>query len=247
MTRISLLFLAFAACGGQPAEPVPSLPSTPIRVSTTPMVPGAVMTLSVELQQPATGPLDVQLYGSGEGAGNEPCVHNGAVCGGLAAPVHLGTAGFFAGMKITSVDATTPTKAVPDSTWLIQAIVESKSGAVASEVLPVVVQDRKGVVLATPAPAAAESPSAAESPAERRATDDPSAGRSCDAEATPAAAAACRALATGDIAICEHVTPLDDQIYCFGMARRSVDACSQISEPKLRARCFEVIKALGPR
>lgn len=254
MPRLSLLFLAFAACGSQSADPKPALPSPPIRVSTTPMAPGEVVTLSVELQQPAGRPLDVQFYGSGKGAGKEPCVHDGAVCGGLAAPVHLGTARFFADMKITSVDAATPSKAAPDSTWLIQAFVEWESGAVASEVLPVVVQARKA---ATTGPAttggtattgtattgsATLAPPTAVAPVERPATE---AGGNCDREPTPNAVASCRALATRDIGPCEHIEPLDDKIYCFGMARRSGDACSQIQEPGLRERCFEALKALA--
>ncbi len=249
MPRLSLLFLAFAACGSQSPDPKPVLPSPPIRVSTTPMAPGAVVTLSVELQQPATGPLDVQFYASGKGAGKEPCVNHGQVCGGMAAPVHLGTARFFADMKITSVDAMTPTKADPDSTWLIQAFVESESGAVASEVLPVVVQARKA---APPAPATRESapptpatpePAAAVAPVER--PNGPKAGGNCDAEPTPNAVAFCRALATSDIRHCEQVEPLDDKIYCFGMARKSTDACSQVEEPKLRERCFAALKAVA--
>ena len=241
MPRLSLLFLAFVACGSRSADPVPALPSPPIRVSATPMAPGAVVTLSVELQQPAAGPLDVQFYGSGKGAGKEPCLHDGAVCGGMAAPVHLGTARFFADMKITSVDATTPSKAAPDSTWLIQAFVESESGAVASEVLPVVVQARNG---ATTGPATLAPPMAT-APMDRPAADGAKAGGNCDAEPTPNAVAACRALATGDIGPCEHIEPLDDKIYCFGMARRSGDACSQIQEPGLRERCFEALKAVA--
>lgn len=247
MPRLSLLFLAFAACGSQSTDAKPALPSPPIRVSTTPMAPGAVVTLSVELQQPATGPLDVQFYGSGKGAGKEPCVHDGAVCGGMAAPVHLGTARFFADMKITSVDATTPSKAAPESTWLIQAFVESESGAVASEVLPVVVQARNGVTTGSAITGSATTGSATPAPTAvaPAATDGPKAGGSCDAEPTPNAVASCRALATGDIRPCEHIEPLDDKIYCFGMARRSGDACSQIEEPKLRERCFEALKAVA--
>ncbi len=239
MSRPFVLLLACAACSGLLTARGTSTPSPPIHVSTTPMYPGATLTLSVELQEPATGLLEVRFFGSATGAGQEPCVRDGAVCGGLNEPIEMGSARFFSEMKITSVAASMPSEAVPGATFMLQAFISSEAGAVVSEVASVSV---------TEDPKAAETthaePTARAKPVEVKASD-PQTATECDQMPTDAAIAACNAGLTGDIRFCESIEDLDDVLFCFAMGRRSTDACQQILDEAYSARCMEELRALG--
>lgn len=229
MRRPFVLFLACSACMGS------SLPAAPIQVSTTPMHPGAVLTLSVELQQPATELLEVQFYGSAAGAGKEPCVKEGSVCGGLSEPIDMGTARFFPEMKLTSVAAAMPEAARPGATFMLQAFVSSEAGAVASEVASVTV----GEAPATPTPTRTKRPPTTT----RSASKGPVAAEACKDKPTKAAIAACNAGLTGDIRFCEGIEVLNDVLYCFAKARKSTDACLQIEDEAFSARCLDELDA----
>jgi hypothetical protein len=61
----------------------------------------------------------------------------------------------------------------------------------------------------------------------------------CDSEPDKAAISACNAERTGDIRFCEGIEDFNDVLYCFAMARKSTDGCSQITDAGYRDRCMK--------